>query len=399
MAAIAFRTLPLGRACIDDSPFCNQHKDGEMSKLFSSTVVGPYELKHRVVLAPLTRMRTGAGDVPGDLMVEYYSQRASEGGLLITDATAVSSLGIAYVGAPGIYTDAQVKGWKRVTDAVHARGGRIFLQLWHAGRQAHPANTNGQTPVAPSALRAEEHAAVRDDRGQIIEVEQIMPRALALDEIPGIVAQFRQGAARAKDAGFDGVELHAANGYLIDQFLLDGSNHRDDAYGGSIENRARFLFETLEAATSVWGPGRVAIRLSPSGRYGTMFDSNPQATFGYVAARLNAYDLAYLHVVEPRIRGNEDVAPQEDSVSSKDLRRIFKGTLVAAGGFTRNSAEEILAAGDADMVAFGRLFISNPDLPERLRLGVPLNCYDRSTFYGGDARGYTDYNFYSGKAA
>lgn len=369
-----------------------------MTKLFSSTLVGSYELKHRVVLAPLTRMRTEPGDVPGDLMVEYYSQRTTEGGLLITDATAVSPLGIAYAGAPGIYTDAQVKGWKRVTDAVHAKGGRIFLQLWHAGRQAHPANMNGQAPVAPSALRAEEHAAVRDEHGNIIEVKQVVPRALALEEIPAIVEQFRQGAARAKDAGFDGVELHAANGYLIDQFLLDGSNHRNDAYGGSIENRARFLFETLDAV-SVWGPGRVAIRLSPSESYGTMFDSNPRATFGYVAERLNNYDLAYLHVIEPRIRGIVDVVPHEAAVTPKELRRIYKGTVMTAGGFTRESAEAVVAAGDAELVAFGRLFISNPDLPERLRLCAPLNPYDRSTFYGGDARGYTDYGFYPAQAA
>jgi N-ethylmaleimide reductase len=369
-----------------------------MSKLFSSTQVGPFELKHRVVLAPLTRMRTEAGNVPGDLMVEYYSQRASEGGLLITDATAVSPLGIAYVDAPGIYTEAQAKGWKRVTDAVHAKGARIFLQLWHAGRQAHPANTNGYTPIAPSALRAHEHAAVRDENGNIVEVDQIVPRALELDEIPAIVEQFRQGAALAKEAGFDGVELHAANGYLIDQFLLDGSNHRTDAYGGPIENRARFLFETVDAVVSVWGAGRVAVRLSPSGAYGTMSDSDPQATFGYVAERLNGYELAYLHVIEPRIRGNEDMDPHESAVSSKDLRRLFNGTLVAAGGFTAESAKQIISAGEADLVAFGRMFISNPDLPERLRIGAPLNRYDRSTFYGGDARGYTDYSFQSAPA-
>jgi len=370
-----------------------------MNKLFSRTNVGPFELDHRVVLAPLTRMRTEQGNVPGDLMVEYYSQRASNGGLLITDATAVSSLGIAYVDAPGIYTDAQVKGWKRVIDAVHSKGARIFLQMWHAGRQAHPVNTGGTTPVAPSALRSLEHAAIRDESGNITEAELVVPRALELAEIPRIVEQFRRSAVLAKEAGFDGVELHGANGYLFEQFLLDGTNHRTDAYGGSIENRARFLFDTLDAVVAVWGSGRVALRLSPSGTYGTMSDSDPHATFGYVAERLNSYDLAYLHVIEPRIRGIVEQETSASDVTSKDMRRIYKGTLIAAGGFTGESAEQIVVDGDADLVAFGRMFISNPDLPERLRTGKPLAHYDRSTFYGGDARGYTDYAFHPEIAA
>jgi N-ethylmaleimide reductase len=366
-----------------------------MSKLFSPAKVGSYQLNHRVVLAPLTRMRTEPGNVPGDLMVEYYSQRATEGGLLISDATAISPLAIAYVDAPGIYTQAHVQGWKRVVDAVHAKGARMFLQIWHAGRQAHPANTGGVTPIAPSALRSLEYAAIRDRQGAISEVDLVEPRALELHEIPGIVEQFRHSAQLAKEAGFDGVELHAANGYLLDQFLLDGSNHRTDEYGGPIENRARFLFEVVDAVASVWGPGRVAVRLSPSGSYGTMSDSDPHATFGYVAKRLNDYDLAYLHVIEPRVRGNEDNEHASDEgVSSKDVRRIFNGTIVAAGGFTRESAEQIVADGHADLVAFGRTFLANPDLPERLRTGAPLNRYDRTTFYGGDERGYIDYPFH-----
>ena len=340
-------------------------------------------------------MRTEEGNVPGDLMVDYYVQRATEGGLLITDATTVSPLGIAYVDAPGIYTDAQVKGWQRVIDAVHAKGARIFLQMWHAGRQAHPANTDGVTPVAPSALRSLEHAAIRDVNGNIAEAELVVPRALELNEIAGIVEQFRRGAVLAKQAGFDGVELHGANGYLFEQFLLDGTNHRTDAYGGPIENRARFLFETLDAVVSVWGSGRVALRLSPSGTYGTMSDSDPHATFGYVAQRLNSYDLAYLHVIEPRIRGIVEQETSESDLTSKDMRRIYKGTIIAAGGFTGQSAEQIVIDGHADLVAFGRMFISNPDLPERLRTGKPLTRYDRSTFYGGDERGYTDYPFHS----
>jgi len=336
-------------------------------------------------------MRTEPSNVPGDLMVEYYAQRATDGGLLITDATAVSQLGIAYVDAPGIYTEEQVKGWKRVIDAVHAKGARIFLQMWHAGRQAHPANTGGVTPVAPSPLRSLEHVAIRDESGRVSEAELIVPRPLETAEIPVIVEQFRRSAELAKQAGFDGVELHGANGYLFEQFLLDGTNHRSDEYGGSIENRARFLFDTLDAVVSVWGPARVAVRLSPSGVYGTMSDSNPHATFGYVAGRLNEYDLAYVHVIEPRIRGIVEKETTDADVSSKDIRRIYKGTIIAAGGFTGESAEQIVVDGHADLVAFGRMFISNPDLPERLRTGAPLNRYDRSTFYGGDARGYTDY--------
>jgi N-ethylmaleimide reductase len=370
-------------------------RDERMNKLFSRTHVGPFELNHRVVLAPLTRMRTEEGNVPGDLMVDYYAQRASKGGLLITDATAVSPLGIAYVDAPGIYTDAQVEGWKRVIDAVHAKGARVFLQMWHAGRQAHPANTGGMTPVAPSALRSLEHAAIRDENGNITEAELVVPRALELSEIPDIVEQFRRSAVLAKEAGFDGVELHGANGYLFEQFLLDGTNHRTDAYGGPIENRARFLFEALDAVVSVWGRGRVALRLSPSGTYGTMSDSDPHATFGYVAEHLNSYDLAYLHVIEPRIRGIVEQETSASDVTSKDMRRIYQGTIIAAGGFSAESAEQIVVDGHADLVAFGRMFISNPDLPERLRAGKPLTRYDRSTFYGGDARGYTDYASHS----
>jgi N-ethylmaleimide reductase len=362
-----------------------------MGKLFSHAKVGHVDLEHRVVLAPLTRMRTESGNVPGDLMVEYYTQRATEGGLLITDCTAVAQLGIAYVGAPGIYTEEHVAGWKRVVDAVHAKGAKIFMQIWHAGRQAHPANTGGITPVAPSPLRSLEHAAIHDDNGQLTEAELVVPRPLETAEIPTIVEQFRRGAELAKQAGFDGVELHAANGYLFEQFLLDGTNHRDDVYGGSIENRARFLFDTLDAVVSVWGPGRVAVRLSPSGTYGTMSDSDPHATFGYVAERLNAYELAYLHVIEPRIRGIVEQETTDADVTSKDIRRIYRGTLIAAGGFTGESAEQIIVDGHADLVAFGRMFIANPDLPQRLRTGASLNHYDRSTFYGGDARGYTDY--------
>lgn len=361
-----------------------------MSHLFTPFRAGSLSLGHRVVMAPLTRMRSSAGDRPNALMREYYSQRASKGGLIISEATPISRQGYGYAGAPGIYDDGQIEGWRAITDAVHERGGSIVMQLWHVGRQSHPdIQPNGEAPVAPSALQAEGYGY--STKGA---VPFSMPRALERDEISAIVAAFGAGSARAKAAGFDGVEIHAANGYLPDQFLQDGTNHRTDDYGGSIDNRARFLLEVTQAAIDAFGADRVGVRLSPSGTYGSMSDSDPQATFGYAAARLDALGIAYLHVVEPRIRGTELIAETEP-VAARHLRGIFRGTLIAAGGFDRNSAEAILSIGDADAVAFGRSFIANPDLPDRLRFGLPLNAYDRSTFYGGDARGYTDYPIHS----
>jgi N-ethylmaleimide reductase len=358
-----------------------------MSTLFSPVKIGPYELSHRVVMAPLTRMRSEPGDVPGDLMVEYYGQRASRGGLIVAEASPVSVRGTGYAGAPGIYADRQIAGWRRVTDAVHRKGGRIFLQLWHVGRQSHvDLQPNGEAPVAPSAIRADGRAYTKHG-----EVAFSMPRALAVDEIAPIVEEFRAGAERAQHAGFDGVEIHGANGYLPDQFLQDGSNKRTDAYGGPIENRARFLLEVTQAAVSVWGADRVGVRIAPSGIYGSMSDSHPGETFGYVAGALDNVGIAYLHVIEPRINGNEEITVGRPPVAAQHLRGKFSRALIAAGGFTRDSAQAIVAAGSADLVAFGRDFISNPDLPQRLRLVLPLNRYDRTTFYGGDARGYTDY--------
>ncbi|RXH26309.1 NADH:flavin oxidoreductase [Bradyrhizobium nanningense] len=358
-----------------------------MSRLFTPTQVGPYRLSHRIVMAPLTRMRSDPGDIPSDLMVKYYTQRASDGGLIVSEATPVSIRGYGYAGAPGIYSDTQIAGWQRVTDAVHANGGRIFLQLWHVGRQSHvDLQPNGEAPVAPSAIAAEGHAYTK--RG---EAPFSMPRALELREIPGIIEEFRSGAERALRAGFDGVEIHGANGYLPDQFLQDGTNERTDEYGGPIENRARFLLEVTQAAISVWGSDRVGVRISPSGTYGSMSDSNPPATFGYVTTELDRLGIAYLHVVEPRIKGTEEISHGQAPIATQHLRPKFSRTLIAAGGFAPASAEAIVTSGDADLVAFGRHFISNPDLPERLRRGLPLSRYDRSTFYGGDARGYTDY--------
>jgi N-ethylmaleimide reductase len=358
-----------------------------VSKLFTPTQVGPYRLSHRVAMAPLTRMRSDPGDIPSELMVEYYKQRTTKGGLIISEASPVSIRGNGYAGAPGIYSDTQIAGWQRVTETVHARGGRIFQQLWHVGRQSHvDLQPNGEAPIAPSAIAAEGYAYSKHG-----EVPFSMPRALELNEIPGIIEEFRAGAQRALRAGFDGVEIHGANGYLPDQFLQDGTNKRTDEYGGPIENRARFLLEVTQAAVSVWGPDRVGVRISPSGTYGSMSDSNPPATFGYVARELDRLGIAYLHVVEPRIKGTEEIAHGKAPIAAQHLRPKFSRTLIAAGGFAPDSAEAIIAAGDADLVAFGRQFISNPDLPERIRRRQPLNRYDRSTFYGGDARGYTDY--------
>jgi N-ethylmaleimide reductase len=358
-----------------------------MSKLFTPTQVGPHKLSHRVVMAPLTRMRSDPGDIPSDLMIEYYTQRASKGGLIISEATPVSTRGNGYAGAPGIYSDTQIAGWQRVTNAVHAKGGRIFQQLWHVGRQSHvDLQPNGDAPVAPSAIAAEGYAYSK--RG---EVPFSMPRALELHEIPRIIEEFRSGAERALRAGFDGVEIHGANGYLPDQFLQDGTNKRTDEYGGPIENRARFLLEVTQAAISVWGADRVGVRIAPSGTYGSMSDSDPATTFGYVTTQLDRLGIAYLHVVEPRIKGTEEVSHGRPPIAAQHLRPKFSRTLIAAGGFTPASAEAVVTFGDADLVAFGRHFISNPDLPERLRQGLPLTRYDRSTFYGGDARGYTDY--------
>lgn len=357
--------------------------------LFTPITMGPFALAHRVVMAPLTRMRSSEGNVPNDLMAEYYAQRTTQDGLIIAEATPVSPLGFGYAGSPGIFTQAQVDGWRKVVKAVHDKGGLIFLQLWHVGRQSHPLLQPGNVaPIAPSAIQAEGEAYARTG-----PVAFGMPRELELGEIPGIIESFRLGAELAKEAGFDGVEIHGANGYLPDQFLQDGTNKRTDAYGGPIENRARFLLEVTQAAISVWGQERVGVRLSPASSYGSMHDSNPKVTFGYVAKQLDTLGIAYLHVIEPRIKGNETIDENAEPVAAQYLRTLFKGAIIAAGGFHRQSAEAVLSHGYADLVAFGRAFIANPDLLRRLRDGLALNAYDRETFYGGNAKGYTDYPF------
>jgi N-ethylmaleimide reductase len=367
-----------------------------MSKLFSPVKLGAINLSHRVVHAPVTRMRSEAGDVPGDLMVEYYSQRATPGGLLIAEGPAVDIGGRAYYGSPGIWSAEQTAGWKRVGDAVHAKGGLFFTQVWHGGRQSHVDMTGGAAPLAPSFVPFEGVAITADG------VVPVSPhREVKIEEIPGLVAMFRKGAENALAAGLDGVELHAANGYLVDQFLLDGVNKRTDAYGGPVENRARFMMEIVAALVDVWGGQRVGVRVSPSGQWGGVSDSDPQATYSYVAEQLNKFNLAYLHVIEPRVVGDDDDVADKGKappVAAAYLRKIFKGPMIVAGGFTGESAEAILQRGDADAVAFGRHFTSNPDFVMRLQRGLPLNKYDRDTFYGGDHRGYIDHPFWEERA-
>jgi len=364
-------------------------------RLFSPVDVGTLTLSHRVVMAPLTRSRSEQpGDIPGKLMLEYYTQRASEGGLIISEATTISITSRGWFGAPGMYSDEQVAGWKKITRAVHAKGGRMFSQLWHTGRSSHVDMTDGATPVAPSAVPSywlDSTPSISTPSGW---AKPSPHRALDMAEIPGVVEDYRKAAERAKAAGFDGVELHAANGYLPDEFLQDGSNKRIDAYGGSVENRARFLLEIVGALASVWGGNRVAVRIGPSGRWNSMSDSNPTVLFDYVAEQLNQFGLAYLHIIEPRIKGNVLIAEGQAPVATARLRRIFKGRIIAAGGFEPDSAEAIVEKGDAYLVAFGRHFLANPDLPKRIRLGLPLNAYNRATFYTFDSHGYTDYPFY-----
>ncbi len=353
--------------------------------LLSSVKLGRYTFPNRIVLAPLTRNRAAAGNVPTPLNALYYEQRASAG-LLITEASQVSPQGQGYPNTPGIYSPEQVAGWRLVTDAVHAKGGKIFLQLWHVGRISHPDfQPNGDLPVAPSAIAPE---------GEVYTYEgakpYVTPRALELEEIPLIIEQYRLGAKNALEAGFDGVEVHSANGYLLDQFLQDSTNHRTDIYGGSVENRARLLLEVIEAVVDVWGSDRVGVRLSPSGTFGSVYDSNRAVTFGHAVKELNRFNLAYLHLVAPRVEGFGSAEDQPD-LGAEFFRPIFNGTIITAGGYTFETGNAAIASGNADLVAFGRLYIANPDLVERFASGADLNKPDRNTFYGGDERGYTDY--------
>jgi N-ethylmaleimide reductase len=352
------------------------------SRLFEPYKLGPLTLPNRFVMAPLTRNRAGQGLVPSPLAVEYYGQRASAG-LLITEASQVSPQGQGYQDTPGIYSAEQVAAWRKVTERVHARGGRIFLQLWHVGRISHTSlQPNGGAPVAPSAIRAKGKTFVG---GKFIEISE--PRALELSEIPEIIESFRRGAANAIAAGFDGVEIHGANGYLLDQFAKDGTNKRTDAYGGSIQNRARLMLEVAAAVSAEVGAERTGIRISPVTPANDVSDSNPQPLFDHIVDRLNALNLVYIHVIEGATGGPRDIAPFDYG----SLRKRFKGAYIANNGYDLALAEKALSANAADLIAFGKLFIANPDLVERFRRGAPLNAPDKATFYGGDAKGYTDY--------
>lgn len=348
------------------------------SQLFAPAVLGSVPLHNRIIMAPLTRSRAADGNVPYELNARYYAQRASAG-LIISEATQISAQGQGYPKTPGIHSEAQIAGWRMVTQAVHERGGKIFLQLWHVGRISHPLTLgNGGLPVAPSAIQPA--GEIYTDQGMQAFVT---PRALGTDEMPALIEDFRRAAANAKAAGFDGVEIHAANGYLIDQFLRDGTNKRDDAYGGTVDNRARLLREVTEAVLTVWEPGQVGVRLSPTNPFNDIADSTPQATFEAVVEQLNQFGLGYLHVVEDRT----------DGFDYQKLRRIFKGAYMANGGYERDSAIDAIDGGQADFIAFGKLFIANPDLPERLLVNARFNPAREDSFYAGGAEGYDDYPF------
>ena len=354
-----------------------------MPSLFDPLTMGELALPNRIVMAPLTRCRASAGRVPNKMMAEYYVQRASAG-IIFSEATSVTPMGVGYPDTPGIWSKEQVEGWKQVTRAVHDAGGRMLLQLWHVGRISHPIYLDGAQPVAPSAIAAQGHVSLLRPKEPFPT-----PRALALAEIPGIIESYRKGAQNALEAGFDAVELHGANGYLLDQFLQDGTNKRTDAYGGPIENRARLMLEVTDAVISVWGAGRVGMHLAPRGDAHSMGDSDRLATFSYVARELGKRKIAFLCAREHAGEGR--IGPQ--------LKKAFGGVYIANEAFTQETAEKALAAGEADAVAFGKSFIANPDLPERFRRHAPLNAPTPETFYGKGPQGYTDYPFLEAEAA
>ena len=350
--------------------------------LFSPVNIGRLQLPNRIAMAPLTRNRAAAGDVPQPMHVTYYRQRATAG-LIISEASPISPQGVGYPHTPGIYSEAQVAGWQAVTQAVHEAGGHIFQQLWHVGRISHPdLQPGGAVPVAPSAIRPAGDAFTATGMQPFVT-----PRALEADEIQVIVAQYAAAARNSLQAGFDGVEVHAANGYLIDQFLRDGSNQRTDEYGGSLENRSRLLREVLQAVCEAVGPERVGVRISPENSFNDMRDTRPQETFEYVACLLNGFGLAYLHVVEG------DMVAGGKGLDYGRIRAAFKGIYMANCRYDLARAQQAVADGAADLVSFGTLYIANPDLVERFRQGAALNTPDPGTFYGGDEHGYTDYPF------
>lgn len=349
-----------------------------MSKLFSSLKIGALTIPNRIIMAPLTRSRAGDSRIPNDLMKEYYVQRASAG-LILTEATVVDPMGVGYAGTPGIWSEEQVEGWKKITSAVHDAGGRILMQLWHVGRISDPIFLNGELPVAPSAIKPSGHVSlVRPMK------DYVTPRELRTDELAGIVKAFRVGAENAKKAGFDGVEIHGANGYLLDQFLQDGTNKRTDQYGGSVENRARLMLEVADAVISVWGADRVGMHLAPRRDSHDMSDSDPEKTFTYVAQELGKRKIAFIFTRE--YEGSDSLTPA--------IKKAFGGTVIANEKFTQEAAEKALTDGRADAVAFGLNFISNPDLPKRFAENLPLNETNFTTLYGAGSEGYTDYPFY-----
>ena len=361
-----------------------------MTHLLDPVQLGELTLQNRVVMAPLTRMRSKQPDLsPWELNATYYAQRATAG-LIISEATQISQQGQGYPATPGIYSPEQVAGWTLVTDAVHQKGGKIFLQLWHVGRISHsslqPANA---LPVAPSAIKPSGKAFTNTWE----QVDFETPHALTVDEMKAIVADFKKAAQNAKQAGFDGVEVHGANGYLLDQFLQDGSNQRTDAYGGSFENRARLLLEVVDEVITIWGKGRVGVRLSPYGQFNDMVDKDPVGLFSYVLEQLDQRQIAYVHVIEPRATsaGGDDAVVDDAPSTSALFRKKFNGMYMSAGGYTVEAAQQAVSSGSVDVVAFGRLYISNPDLVARIKAGAALNAYHRETFYGGDEKGYTDY--------
>jgi N-ethylmaleimide reductase len=370
------------------------------NQLFSTVEIGSTCLKHRVVMAPLTRSRSKQPDgIPSGLMQEYYSQRTSDGGLIIAEAAQLSIAARGWHGAPGMYSDAQVEGWKKIVDTVHAKGGYINAQLWHPGRFSHVSMTGGTTPVSASV-----DPGYWQNPSRLVSTPQgwIQPsphRALNKAEILGVLDEYSNAVRRAKEAGFDGVEVHAGNGYLIDQFLQDGSNKRSDEYGGSIENRARLLFEVVEAMVSAWAPARIGARVTPGGTFNAMSDSDPEALHAHIAEGLNRFGLAYLHIIEPRMSGSLVIKEGQAPVAAQRARKIFKGRIIVNGGFEPDSAAAAIEQGHADAIAFGRYFVSNPDLPRRIREGLPLAAYDRDTFYTFEPKGYTDYPFYNGRAS
>jgi N-ethylmaleimide reductase len=353
-----------------------------VDNLFEPITVGNLTLKNRMVMAPMTRNRAAEGNIPQAMNVEYYRQRASAG-LIISEASQVSAEGVGYPGTPGIYNDEQVAGWQKVTDAVHDEGGYIYLQLWYCGRISHPdLLPDKQTPVAPSAIKPEGEVITFEGMKAFVE-----PRALEISEIQNIVAQYKHAAQMAKQAGFDGVEIHAANGYLLDQFLRDGSNKRNDMYGGNEENRMRFLNQVIDAVLEIWQSDSVGLRLTPENSFNSMSDSNPQAHFNTFITQLNARNLAYLHILEGDMMG------AARKVNYRALRETYKGIYMANNGYDKDRAQTAIANGDCDLVAFGVPFLANPDLVYRYKNNLQLNAAEQNTFYGGDETGYTDYPY------